>query len=503
MYCDKIAVPLGLPSSRPGNHARSLSFEHSRCIWPLRVPASQTRARPQRAQAGVKHGEKSPVDRAELERVRASGLFDPEFYRQTYAAELDGWDDPLEHFLAAGLARGFVPRKDFDPVLYRALVPECGDANPLLHSLASGSAFAPPALSDLFTRTVSSLPAVKGSPDLQLQRNRAYARKAAQVRELPFTVQGERYALKVPEPSLLLRRFRLDRPFAFARLPHGVWDTFWQLDTAEQALLADERTRDLPAAQLGALAARVCLARYGDSAKFDNNGNFAPQFVEEVKASISVHAARPEFMRAVAFLGYPTFKEVAIGSESSPRGSALLRLFAAHFQAGETVHDAMWPKRLLIAGHLRHLPDLCRDRPVVLVASRYFQDLASRWRLPTFTHVEIPPKLAQWQRWDLLGRATEAVAEARARGGRPPVVLTQCGGALSYWLITRLFSKFDDVFYLDLGQALDGWFFDLAELRVYRWMKVYCRSVIAHCRLEPYYRELKGDAYDDWFASLP
>jgi hypothetical protein len=443
------------------------------------------------------------IDQAQRERIYASRLFDPQFYRQTYGHLLSESDDPLEHFLSTGLAKGLLPSRQFDPALYRLLVPGCGDANPLLHCLTSDAPFEPPALTALFPAAASKLPAVKGSPDLQLEQNRAYARKAMDIRELRFIAEGRQYTLRIPEREFLRERFSADRPFAFARLPHSFWDTLWQVDLARQGLQHDPRTAVLSDAQRDALALRLCQARYGDGDKFDNNGDFAPQFLEEVLAGIPLHAADPDFMRSVAFLGYPTYRQIAIGSQDNPRGAALRRLFAARFGHGETLYDAMWPKRMLISGQLGELPALCRGRPVILVTSSTFHDLNVRWRLEDFTHVVIPPRLTQWQRWDLLARTLDAVEQARARGGRRPVVLTRCGGELAYWLFTRTFARQRDAFYIDLGQVLEGWYFDSPDLRFYRWSKVYARAVIENCRLEPYYRSLKGPDYDRWFAGLP
>jgi hypothetical protein len=83
------------------------------------------------------------------ELIRVSGLFDPDYYRRHYAPLLSREEELLDHFLAVGLARGDMPSADFDPVLYRMLVPECGNGNPLAHHLSRGGRFEPPPLEDL------------------------------------------------------------------------------------------------------------------------------------------------------------------------------------------------------------------------------------------------------------------------------------------------------------------------------------------------------------------
>jgi nucleoid DNA-binding protein len=73
---------------------------------------------------------------------------------------------------------------------------------------------------------------------------------------------------------------------------------------------------------------------------------------------------------------------------------------------------------------------------------------------------------------------------------------------LAWWLITRLFSHYPRVFYLELGQALGGWFFDVLESLAAPWARVYAPSIIENCRLEPYYRARLSQDYGEWLARL-
>ena len=81
-------------------------------------------------------------------------------------------------------------------------------------------------------------------------------------------------------------------------------------------------------------------------------------------------------------------------------------------------------------------------------------------------------------------------------------MLTQCGASLAFWLISRLFAHQPKVFYVDLGQALNGWFFDVEDIKVNKWMCMYAQSVIANGDLEEYYGQHLGSKYADWFRSL-
>jgi hypothetical protein len=179
-----------------------------------------------------------------------------------------------------------------------------------------------------------------------------------------------------------------------------------------------------------------------------------------------------------------------------------MTLFARHYRPEQPIYDALLWKRWLVAGRLPELARFARERPVVLVANDSFATLGERWQLEDFTHIRIPPRNSQRLRWGLLKRVSEALAAAAA--GRPPLVLTQCGGSLAFWLHTRLFSaRPGAAFYIDLGQALNGWFFDTLKPEESPWMRDYARLVIEACALEPYYRKLLGGAYDEWHRSLP
>jgi hypothetical protein len=435
------------------------------------------------------------TDSAHLERIRASALFDARYYRKIHGHLIPGGRDPLAHFLEVGLDRGYLPSEGFDPALYRALVPGCRDANPLLHSLDSAIPFQPPPLAEVFrvaaARISLKIPAV--SQDLELLRHSIH--DLVKARAIPITVGERRYSVRVPEPGTFAERLESDRPFAYARLPHGFWDALWMRVMAQSEIESDARAAASSPPHRRALATRLCAAvRH-------SNGAFAPAFMDEVLGDIPLHAANPAFFRAVSFKGQLVTDDL-MSYPAVPSQGEVLQLFAQHFEPEETIYDGTLCKKLLITGHLKRLPELCRERPVVLVTNRFLAALGKRWMLKDFTHVRIPRRRSQWQRADLLARASQAVEAAVARGGRPPVVLTQCGGSLAFWLITRLVGRFPDAFYIDLGQALNGWFMDALDAGNMPWLKIYGRLIIENCGLEPYYRARIGPDYQRWLDRL-
>lgn len=77
----------------------------------------------------------------DAQRIRAAGLFDEAFYRQTYPDVAAADADPLQHYLLWGAAEGRWPNADFDPAAYwrKAGGPRAG-TNPLIHFLDGGVA---------------------------------------------------------------------------------------------------------------------------------------------------------------------------------------------------------------------------------------------------------------------------------------------------------------------------------------------------------------------------
>lgn len=76
--------------------------------------------------------------RAEMiETIRASALFDEQFYRQTYADV--GECDPIAHYVDHGAALGRQPHALFDTAWYISRCPDAVSANPLVHYVTVGA----------------------------------------------------------------------------------------------------------------------------------------------------------------------------------------------------------------------------------------------------------------------------------------------------------------------------------------------------------------------------
>ncbi|WP_425098357.1 glycosyltransferase [Tropicibacter sp. S64] len=106
-----------------------------------RLTAELARLAPQSAPAPVPVPDQTaPLSESEAalhERIRASGLFDPAWYRQTYADVARSGQDPLTHYLRSGWTEGRNPSAYFDGPAYLAANPDLlgRQVSPLEHYL--------------------------------------------------------------------------------------------------------------------------------------------------------------------------------------------------------------------------------------------------------------------------------------------------------------------------------------------------------------------------------
>ena len=398
-----------------------------------------------------------------------AGWLDAAFYLRHYHHALlrDGYDDPLKHFLEVGVERGYLPSPDFDPVVYRLRRPECGRENPVFHAMRHGplprleggllALF--PDVEELRSRikVTSTDPIDLADPEEQ-SRNMAHVREIAQGRPIPFSVGDKAYELRVPDSEEMLRRMDHGRPFAYVRLPHGFWDSVYQVEMVRGHLGLQPVCDPLSLAEKYALAVRLC------GLLMPWNSNFIESFQEEVLLDAAAHVPHPDFMRAVSFKGVPTWREEVFNLAKPTLGHLKrLHLFAAIFTRQEPVYDAMLPKRWMVSGDAGRMAGIAARHGVVLIANDRYEDMDRRWGAAHFRFVSIEPDFSQLMRWDILERTRQAVETLRAEGQERIYVFSQCGASLAYWLFDRLFKIHPDVFYFDLGQAIKAWYLDASE----------------------------------------
>ncbi len=420
-----------------------------------------------------------------------SGLMDEGYYAASYGRDGFAGQSPAAHFAATGFARGLKPNPAFDPLVFRLLRRGVAAHDLLAQAIAGYSA-------GLECNSVQSLlPGPLNPPDdidpdrpggLDPMQTIAYARQFAQARRTPFTAAGKSYVLQTPSASQLLDRLRDDRPFCFARISHGDWDSCYFANCYRRQL-AGALGGFVSDAELTMLAYRLCEELH------PTYDNFAENFMFELEAGLQTRPRHPDFLMSVAFKGNPTADEAIFEGSPAihPVDFERLEIFSRHFAPGEDVYDANVFKRWLMSGDLQRLPELARGRPVILMGADVLAQLVTRWKLPWFSHIVIPPEFSYPMRRQLLEVCRERLAEARAAARKlnlgKPLFLMQ-GSSFAFWFQIRLFASDPDIFSLDLGQALHAWFYDVHEIPLRTWGRRYGPAIVKNCGLEDYYREL-------------
>lgn len=464
-------------------------------------------------------------------RLRELGLFDPAYYLRSYGAVMNPGESPFDHYLREGDAHGFRPSARFDPVIYRLRHPEASATNALLHFLdglsdseRSTGGFGSAALrwihgsrrsqrtqqADPYPyRRVSPLlkslaPEIAGlprrisdgvgtvGPTLQSELTEEHIAS--------FTTPVGSLRIVTPKAAQFLDRIACNKPFGFARLPHGFWDSVAAVDEVTRPLLANRHVR------LTEGMAKLLAIRFLKEQK-PQNGAFEERVLDEFLENLNQRREQPDLFESISVFGYPTADDSSLVMTSAQpdiqeRISAILQYYGKK----DTVLDATSWKRWLITGALQRLPELCRAHPVMLVGPESLRGIGDAWSLKQFDVLAIPRGNSQKFRHDMLKNIARQLGSMTRQSGEStetPIVLFQCGGSFAFWLITQLIDKFPQCFFLDMGQALNAWCYDVEVNTQFTWNKLYLRTIIRNNGLEEYYRSRMGSRYDELLAQFP
>lgn len=395
------------------------------------------------------------VARLERQIVAESGRFDEAFYRRSYGGLIPPGRSALEHFMETGWRDGLLASPLFDPIVYKILRPLRWHQNPLLDAILMNDTAE--------YRDVASLFSDLGLDQIEMTIRYAsrvrseWTTNAAMItenrdRSVHIGSGNIRYELRNPDPQTVFARFEKNRPFCFARLPHGFWDDFASCHGVSETLRADSRCRLLNREELFNLSGRLL-----GSSRMDTSNQCYEGFFSEIERDLLDNPRDEDFWTALSLKGLPTFDDGMYGfheADVADRIAVLNRFFVP----ADTLYDAMLWKRWVLSGDMARLPNVLKDHPVIVIGPSQFRSLGEKWHLSRFCHIEIPEDFSHLVRQQMLVALEKTLKAMRAEPtGKHPVVLFQCSGELSYWLMRRLRTPYPDVFYIDIGQALDLW----------------------------------------------
>lgn len=426
--------------------------------------------------------------------MMAHSIFDKKFYESIYKNNIKQNIDPIDHFLNEGIDIGFLPSQNCDYTLFKFMFPNLSVEDHTLLMVNKKIKIDHVLYNDpIFQKLIKfkKLRNKKRIPN-KGKDSSLNAKSAVGFSKERLLNISKNIKIKIPESNFFINKIKNNEPFTFARIPHGFWDSLIIRDKIQSIIEEDGRSKSLNQYELKMLSARIALKLQ------PFNGAYTELFIDEVLEVVDRNCAYENHFLSIAFNGYPTWDEQTfMGSHDQEMVQERIKLIKTFFPGRDYFYDARQWKRLLLSGDLKNFPEYCRDKHVILVASKLFSELGARWKLDSFSHIQIPIELSQWHRWRLL----KLIENEIKKTNKCSVVLTQCGGSLAFWLFNRLFSKHSDAFFIDFGQALNGWFLD-KNLPVFEWMRIYQKSIIINNRLEDFYKKIIGNKYQDWYNRL-
>lgn len=473
-----------------------------------------------------------------IQRERYKEFFDASWYGATYRDAIAEGQDPLDHYLSQGARLGFLPSPDFDPVLYKIAYPAdvSSDAEPLTSFLTQGrlrgrepkihaqeflpcpqpwSAKLPPVPLTWSQRLLKLLRLGHDKTAVPLTRDEhvvallaplrmtsAEARRFAEAGRVQCSHAGRTYTLIQPDCFQFLEHIRHGEPFALTRKAHGIWIYLRQLELTLELIQNRFPGANLSREERFSVALRLhwhCSRGWPNMQQM-----YFENFMRETLSDTPPPGAT-RFFRSAAFKGFPT-RDNALGLPFSDRDilQAEIAQFARLFAPEETILDATFPKRAVISGAFRILPELCRDRLVILLGPPFFSDLGRRWKLNHYQHIRIGHMFAMQIRHQLLQQCKDVLSEhfrstrGQQQATRTPFFMFCCGASVASWLIHRLYKEFNDVMYFDMGQALAAWYLDEKMITIGHWVPLYKINIIENMRLESFYKNTCGRHYAEW-----
>jgi hypothetical protein len=339
-----------------------------------------------------------------------------------------------------------------------------------------------PRLRDWYRQMADS---IRGKPRESLRRPRW---DVLTPKDCPVTYLEGFTDLPVLQPGLdfYLGLLRRGVGFSFVKRTHGFWDGLGFLcQSAPEIAARVERGEPIHADMVRQAVSdpvvletlvRRCQVGVSGGANFVNH--FHEHFYTELVEDLQAPLALSTYFEANSFEGFPH------GHNALNPVDWLRRVYHSFHTSGRPAHDALVWKQSIIDGTFREVVEAIRDLPVMLVGPPHLSDIGVHLGLRDLRHIVIPLVGAPLERSSLLKQCSETLR--RLTRGRGPATILYQAGALSFWLIYRLFPRAPRTFHLDVGRCLDVWYPDVGGRQP--WFLDNREEIIANMNLNSIYK---------------
>lgn len=396
--------------------------------------------------------------------IKKNNLFDYSFYTSTYKAILpssilNNYNLALNYYFKNGIKNAQMPSSKFDPALffYKNFPYKCK------LNLFSFLSFNNKnnKLNSRFISLIKKYKLIKYSKRSNFDYFISYSKIESYVnfcnsnqstKKFKIKFSRNKFNLISPGSNFFIQKIKENKPFCFARLPHGFWDALFLIEEIKE----HHYFAKLPLKYRKNLATRILYKAR------PHHGIYIEGFLDELLYLIKNKNNKKNFYKAISFKGYSDFdhKAYELSNLTKINRNYICDTLEYLFVNSNNLYDASYPKNLVSWGRMDDLMKVARKHHVYVIGSMYLRDLYLRANLRFFKHIEIMEQCSQAIRYEILEKIKDILAVENGKTNKRHNILLFEAGTLSYWLISQLHIWNPNNFYLDMGQSFSVFYPD-------------------------------------------
>ncbi len=390
-------------------------------------------------------------------------IFDSTYYFNSYRDIIEAGQSPYEHYIKVGWLQGCKPNPNVDPIaLFLTNNDIEADISNLYRDIIKKNNYIYPNFrfhTDAF-------------PTLARQTHIAENALELQYRPIEIRIRKSLYQLSNYPFSHLERVITNNEAKVMVRLPHAFWDIASSMEALAITLQTDGVQFFSNVAYL-----RLASRLFASLEKFENHGILQSDVFFSICEQIEFSKLENHSIEiGVSFKGFPTYDNAPFidPDKHVAHHTNELLFFDDRLQGEPGLIDATLPKRWAITGELKKLPSLVSAKKLIIIGPLHLEELISNWGVAA-KHIKIPSNNSHRLRHEILSQIIKEIENEDIE--KSPLILTQCGASLAFWLGIELFKTHPSITFLDFGQTLDIW---CHSINKDNWMNIFKKQLDAH-----------------------